>query len=313
MVAHTGTPALYAGFTALVAVFLAIDFMLLRSKGQHRVPVSEALAWSIVWFMAAMAFAGWYWWYVDGLHGRDVANVKAVEYVTGYLIEKALATENVFVWVTLFSYFAVPPEFQKRVLLYGVLGAIVMRAILIYLGVLLIQQFDWIFYVFGAFLVVTGVKMFFFGDEKPDLSRNPLLAWMRGRLRITPDYDREKFLVRREGILYATPLLLVLVLVEVTDLIFAVDSIPAIFAVTTDPFVVFTSNVFAILGLRALYFLLADMADRFRYLNYGLACIVTFIGIKMLIMDLWKIPIPLMLGIVFGMLTVSILASIRAR
>ncbi|MBY0269211.1 MAG: TerC family protein [Burkholderiales bacterium] len=311
--AHTGSPILYLGFSLLVVVFLVLDFVLLKAKGQHKVPVSEALAWSGLWFVAAMVFAGWYWWFVDGVHGREVANTKTIEYVTGYLIEKALATENVFVWVTLFTYFAVPPEFQKRVLLYGVIGAIVMRAVLIYLGVLLIEKFDWIFYVFGLFLLATGVKILLFGNQKPDLARNPVIRWIRSHMRVTDDYHGERFFVMKDGLSYATPLLLVLVLVEITDLIFAVDSIPAIFAVTTDPFIVFTSNIFAILGLRAMYFLLADMAERFHLLNYGLAFIVMFIGAKMLIMDFYKIPIPWMLGTVFAILAVSVTASLLRR
>ena len=309
-VAHTGTPILYLGFSLLVVVFLVLDFVLLKAKGQHKVPVGEALAWAAVWFVAAMAFAGWYWWFVDGVHGREVANAKTIEYVTGYLLEKALATENVFVWVTIFTYFAVLPEFQKRVLLYGVIGAIVMRAMLIYLGVLLIEKFDWMFYVFGLFLFATGMKMLLVGGQKPDLAKNPVIRWIRSHLRVTDAYHGERFFVMQQGLLYATPLFLVLVLVEVTDLIFSVDSIPAIFAVTTDPFVVFTSNIFAILGLRAMYFLLADMAERFHLLNYGLALIVMFIGVKMLIMDLYKIPIPWMLGTVFAILALSISASL---
>jgi tellurite resistance protein TerC len=309
-VAHTGTPILYVGFSLLVVVFLVLDFVLLKAKGQHKVPVKEALAWAAVWFGAAMVFAGWYWWFVDGVYGREVANAKTIEYVTGYLIEKALATENVFVWVTIFTYFAVPAELQKRVLLYGVIGAIVMRAVLIYLGVLLIEKFDWMFYIFGLFLLATGVKMLLVGGQQPDLAKNPVIRWVRGHMRVSEGYHGERFFVMQKGLRYATPLFLVLVLVEVTDLIFSVDSIPAIFAVTTDPFVVFTSNIFAILGLRAMYFLLADMAERFHLLNYGLAAIVMFIGVKMLVMDLYKIPIPWMLGTVFAILALSIAASL---
>jgi tellurite resistance protein TerC len=214
------------------------------------------------------------------------------------------------VWVTIFTYFAVPAELQKRVLLYGVIGAIVMRAVLIYLGVLLIEKFDWMFYVFGLFLFATGVKMLLVGGQQPDLARNPVLRWIRGHMRVTDTYYGERFFVAQQGLRHATPLFLVLVLVEVTDLIFSVDSIPAIFAVTTDPFVVFTSNIFAILGLRAMYFLLADMAERFHLLGYGLALIVMFIGGKMLIMDLYKIPIPWMLGTVLAILAISIAASL---
>lgn len=306
MIAHTGSPQLYLAFSLLVVVFLIPDFVLLRAKGQHKVPVSEALIWSIVWFLSAMAFAGWLWWHLDDAFGREVANARATEYVSGYLIEKALAMENVFVWVTIFTYVAVPAEFQKRVFLWGVIGAIIMRSVLIYLGVLLIEKFDWIFYVFGAFLLFTGIKMCYFGNQKPDLGANPLLKWLRAHVTMTQEYEGEKFVVRRNGLWVATPL----VLVEFTDLIFAIDSIPAIFAFTIDPFIVFTSNIFAILGLRAMYFLLADMADRFHLLLYGLALIVSLVGVKMLIADFYKVPIMLMLAVVFSILVGSVVASL---
>jgi tellurite resistance protein TerC len=309
-VINIGSPLLYAAFAAAVVLFLVADFLLLRAQGSHKVPLREAAAWSVAWFLVAMAFAVWLWWHVRAEHGEALARAKTLEYLTGYLIEKALAMENVFVWVTIFTFFATPPEFQKRVLLYGVLGAIAMRAVLIYLGVVLIQKFDWIFYLFGAFLLLTGVKMLLFAGQKPDLAKNPLILWMRRHLRVTGGYHGERFVVARNGLRYATPLLLVLVLVEASDLIFAVDSIPAIFAVTGDPFIVLTSNVFAILGLRAMYFLLADMAERFHLLSYGLAFIVMFVGVKMLIMDWYKIPIPVMLAVVFGALLVSIAASL---
>ena len=309
-IAHTGTSLLYLGFTLLVAALLAVDFIALRAQGAHKVSVKEAALWSVVWFAAALAFAGWLWWHLDGLHGPEIARQKTLEYLTGYLIEKGLAIENVFVWVTIFSYFAVPPELQKRVLLWGVVGAIVMRAALIYLGAVLIQQFSWIFYVFGAFLLFTGIKMFFFVGKQPDLGANPALKWLRARVRVTETLEGERFWVTRDGLRYATPLLLVLVLVEVADLIFAVDSIPAIFAVTSDPFIVFTANTFAILGLRAMYFLLADMADRFHLLGYGLAAIVTLVGVKMLVMDFWKVPIPWMLGGVAAILAASVAGSL---
>lgn len=312
-IAHTGTPALYFGFAILVIVLLLVDFWVLKAQGSRRVSVKEAASWSVVWFLGAIAFGAWLWWHLNGLHGPDVAGRKTIEYLTGYLIEKGLAIENVFVWITIFAYFSVPPEYQKRILLWGVVGAIVMRAVLIYLGALLIQQFSWIFYVFGAFLVFTGVKMFLFTNQKPDLSKNPLLRWLRGHVRITETMHGEHFTVRKDDLRYATPLLLVLVLVEVSDLIFAVDSIPAIFAITQDPFIVFTANTFAILGLRAMYFLLADMADRFHLLGYGLAAIVTFVGVKMLIMDFYKIPIPWMLGTVAAILAISTVASLAIK
>ena len=305
-----GTPMLYLGFTLLVVVLLTADFVVLRAKGAHRVSLKEAAAWSVVWIAFALAFCGWFWWYLDGRFPREVANEKALEYLTGYLIEKSLAVDNVFVWITLFNFFAVPTEFQKRVLLYGVLGAIVMRAVLIYVGALLLAEFHWILYVFGLFLLLTGVKMLLFAGQQPDLEKNPVLRWMRGHMKITDEHHGEKFFVIKEGVRYATPLFVVLILVEVTDLAFAVDSIPAIFAVTGDPFIVFTSNIFAILGLRAMYFLLADMAARFHLLKYGLAVILMVIGVKMLLLDVYKIPVWIALGMVALILLVSVAASL---
>lgn len=311
-IASAGNPALYLAFTLLVIALLAVDFLVLKAQGAHRVSVKEAAAWSVVWIAISLAFCGWFWWYLDGRFPREVANQKALAYLSGYLIEKALATDNVFMWITLFNFFAVPAAFQKRVLLYGVLGAIAMRAILIYVGALLLARFHWILYVFGFFLVFTGGKMLVFANKEPDLDTNPILRWMRGHLRITSEHHDEKFFVVKEGLRYATPLFVVLVLVEVTDLVFAVDSIPAIFAVTDDPFIVFTSNIFAILGLRAMYFLLADMAERFHLLKYGLAAILVFIGVKMLMLELYKIPVGIALGIVSLILMVSVAASLVA-
>ena len=312
IIESVGTPILYLGFSLLVVVLLAVDFFMLKTQGSHQVSVKEAAGWSVVWIAISLAFCGWFWWYLDGSFGREVANEKALEYLSGYLIEKSLAVDNVFVWITLFSFFAVPKEFQKRVLLYGVLGAIVMRAVLIYVGALLLAQFHWILYVFGLFLLLTGVKMLVFSTHEPDREKNPILRWMRGHMNITNEYHGEKFFALKEGVRYATPMFVVLVLVEVTDLIFAVDSIPAIFAVTGDPFIVFTSNIFAILGLRAMYFLLADMAERFHLIKYGLAVILMFIGVKMLLLDVYKIPVGIVLGIVGLILLVSVAASLVA-
>jgi tellurite resistance protein TerC len=289
---------------------LAVDFFVLKTQGSHRVSAKEAAGWSVVWIAIALAFCAWFWWYLDGRFGRELANEKALGYLTGYLIEKSLAVDNVFVWITLFNFFAVPAEFQKRVLLYGVLGAIVMRAVLIYVGALLLVAFHWILYIFGLFLLLTGIKMLIFAGHGPDLAKNPILRWMRGHMNITNEYHGEKFFVLKEGTRYATPMFVVLVLVEATDLIFAVDSIPAIFAVTNDPFIVFTSNIFAILGLRAMYFLLVDMAQRFHLLKYGLAAILMFIGVKMLLLDVYKIPVGIALGIVGLILLASVAASL---
>ncbi len=310
---HTGSPGLYIGFSLLVITLLLADFWVLKAQGSHRVSIREAAGWSVVWLLAAVAFGAWLWWHLNGLYGAQVAQQKTLEYFTGYFIEKGLAIENVFVWITIFAYFSIPAEFQKRVLLWGVVGAILMRAVLIYLGAILIQQVSWIFYVFGAFLLFTGIKMLFFTNKKSDLSKNPLLKWLRARVRMTDTLEGERFFIVKNGLRYATPMLLVLILVEVSDLIFAVDSIPAIFAVTQDPFIVFTANTFAILGLRAMYFLLADMAERFHLLGYGLAIIVMLVGVKMLVMEFYKVPIPWMLGGVLVILVVSVAASLLTK
>ncbi len=307
-----GTPLMWAGFIAFVLVMLALDLFVLGGKQAHKVSVKEAAAWSVAWVTLALAFNGLLWWWLDGTAGREVANAKALEFLTGYLIEKSLSVDNIFVFLMIFSYFAVPPEYQRRVLIYGVLGAIVMRAIMILAGAWLVSQFHWVIYLFGAFLVFTGIKMLIFAEQEPNLEKNPLLRWMRGHLRITAEYQAERFTVVKDGVRWFTPLFLVLVLIEVTDLIFAVDSIPAIFAITTDPFIVFTSNIFAILGLRALYFLLADIAGRFHLLKYGLAMVLVFVGVKMLIVDVYKVPIGIALGVVAIIIASSILASLAA-
>jgi len=304
------TPAMWAGFIAFVLGMLALDLFVFGGRKAHRVHVKEALSWVIAWVCLALAFAGLLWWYLNDTQGAEVARTKTLEFLAGYLIEQSLSVDNMFVFVMIFTYFAVPPELQRRVLLYGVLGAIVMRAGMILAGVWLVQQFAWILYLFGAFLVVTGIKMLVFAEAEPDLEKNPLLRWLRGHLRITPGFRGENFFVRENGILWATPMFLVLILIEASDVVFAVDSIPAIFAVTTDPFIVFTSNIFAIMGLRALYFLLADMADRFHLLKYGLSIVLIFIGGKMLVMPWFHMPIQWSLSIVgiiiFGSVALSL-------
>ncbi|MBL8396843.1 MAG: TerC family protein [Candidatus Accumulibacter sp.] len=306
------TPPMWAGFIAFVLAMLALDLFVFGGRKAHRVPVREALTWVIVWAMLALSFAGLIWWYLDGAPGmgREIANRKTMEFLAGYLIEQSLSMDNMFVFVMIFSYFAVPPELQRRVLLYGVLGAIVMRIGMILGGVWLVSQFAWLLYVFGAFLVVTGIKMIVFANQTPDLEKNPLLRWLRRHLRITPGFHGEAFFVRQNGVLWVTPMFLVLVLIEASDVVFAVDSIPAIFAVTTDPFIVMTSNIFAIMGLRALYFLLADLADRFHLLKYGLALVLVFIGGKMLATPWFHMPIHWSLTIVGTVIGLSVIASL---
>jgi tellurite resistance protein TerC len=303
---------MWVGFGVFVIAMLAIDMIALGRKGSHKVGSKEALVWSLIWFSLALLFGGILWGWLDHTIGREVANTKVIEYLTGYLLEKTLAMDNIFVFVMIFSYFSVPIEYQKRVLVYGVLGAIILRALMVLLGAWLIAQFHWVLYLFGAFLLISGIKMFLFADHEPDLANNPILRWLRKHVRITDSYHGDKFWIVEKGVRWFTPMFLVLVLIEISDVIFAMDSIPAIFAVTSDPFIVFTSNIFAILGLRALYFLLADMADRFHLLKYGLAVVLIFVGTKMLIVDWIKIPVAISLSVVIAVLGISILLSLKA-
>jgi TerC family integral membrane protein len=304
-----GTPLLWGGFAVVVVIMLAIDLLLQGRRGAQTMTMKQAASWSLVWVTLSLLFNLAFWWYLAQTQGRAVADPQAMAFLTGYLIEKALAVDNVFVWLMLFSYFAVPPALQRRVLIYGVLGAIVLRTIMIFTGSWLISQFEWLLYVFGAFLLFTGLKMALAKEDDGGIGDKPLVRWIRSHLRMTDKIENEHFFVRKNGLLYATPLLLVLILVELSDVIFAVDSIPAIFAVTTDPFIVLTSNLFAILGLRAMYFLLAGVAERFSMLKYGLSIILVFIGIKMLIIDFFHIPIAISLGVVFGILVVTLLIN----
>ena len=305
-----GEPWMWAAFIVFVLAMLALDLFVFGGRKAHRVSVREALAWVTAWISLALIFAGLLWWYLRSMFGVEVAQRTTLEFLTGYLIEQSLSIDNMFVFVMIFGYFAVPPELQRRVLLYGVLGAIIMRAGMIFAGVWLVQEFAWLLYVFGAFLVITGIKMLIFANQQPDLEKNPLLRWLRSHIRITDGFHGERFFVRQNGLRWATPMFLVLVLIEASDLVFAVDSIPAIFAVTTDPFIVFTSNIFAIMGLRALYFLLADMADRFHLLKYGLAIVLVFIGGKMLVAPWWHVPIQWSLTTVGGIILISVVLSL---
>ena len=307
---NIGEPWMWGAFVVFVLAMLALDLFVFGGRKAHRVSVREALSWVIAWCLLALSFAALLWWYLHGAFGAEIAREKTLEFLTGYLIEQSLSIDNMFVFVMIFSYFAVPPELQRRVLLYGVLGAIVMRAIMIFAGVWLVSQFEWLLYAFGVFLIITGIKMLVFADHQPDLEKNPLLRWVRGHMRITSGFHGEKFFILQNGVRWATPMFLVLVLIEASDLMFAVDSIPAIFAVTTDPFIVFTSNIFAIMGLRALYFLLADMADRFHLLKYGLAIVLVFIGGKMVLMPWFHMPVEWSLAIVGSVILGSVLLSL---
>ncbi len=292
----------WAAVLALIVSMLALDLMAHRTA--HVVSVREAAVWSAIWVTLGLAFGGVVWWAYGGEAGG--------EYLAGYLIEKSLAVDNVFVFALIFAWFGVPRQYQHRVLFYGVIGALVFRAIFIAGGAVLLENFHWVLYLFGAFLVFTGWKMFRHREQELDLSRNLALRFMRRFVPTTEEFDGQRFWVRRAGRWVATPLFTVVVLVEFTDIVFAVDSIPAIFAVTDEPFLVFTSNAFAILGLRAMYFLLADLMHRFVHLKAGLAAILVLVGAKMLLIDVWKVPIWLSLAGIVTCLAVAVVASLRA-
>ena len=304
---------LWATFVAIVLVSLFVDFVVLKKQGAHEIGVKEALNWSIIWIALSFVFNGLLWWAVKDASGStQLANEKSLEFLTGYLIEKSLAVDNIFVFLLVFTYFAVPPAFQKRVLMIGIVGAIVLRTVMILLGGWLLAQFHWILYVFGAFLILTGVKMWVAAGKEQTLDDNPALKLLRRLIPVSQNYDGEKFFTMENGRKIATPLFMVISLVALTDVIFAVDSIPAIFAITSDPFIVLTSNVFAILGLRAMYFLLAAVAGKFHLLSYGLAVILVFIGTKMMLIDVFKIPVLVSLGVVVAILALTMWLSVRS-
>jgi tellurite resistance protein TerC len=303
---------LWATFVAIVAVSLFVDFVVLKKQGAHDIGVKEALNWSLVWIALSFLFNGFFWWAVKDTTGStEIANTKALEFLAGYLIEKSLAIDNIFVFLMIFTYFAVPLKFQKRVLMIGIIGAIVLRTVMILAGGWLLSEFHWILYVFGAFLILTGVKMWLAAGKEPDLDDNPALKLLRKFLPVSKEFDGEKFMTVENGKKIATPLFMVICLIALTDIIFAVDSIPAIFAITSDPFIVLTSNVLAILGLRAMYFLLAAVADKFHLLSYGLSIILIFIGVKMCLIDVYKMPVTVSLGVVVAILAVTMIWSVR--
>ena len=303
---------LWAAFIAIVTVSLFVDFVVLKKQGAHDIGVKEALNWSLVWIALSFLFNGFFWWAVKDTTGStEIANTKSLEFLAGYLIEKSLAIDNIFVFLMIFTYFAVPLKFQKRVLMIGIIGAIVLRTVMILAGGWLLAEFHWILYVFGAFLILTGVKMWLAAGKEPDLNDNPALKLLRKFLPVSKDFDGERFMTLENGKKIATPLFMVICLIALTDVIFAVDSIPAIFAITSDPFIVLTSNVLAILGLRAMYFLLAAVADKFHLLSYGLSIILVFIGAKMCLIDVYKMPVAVSLGVVVAILAITMVWSVR--
>ena len=305
-----GSPLLWGGFAVMVVVALLVDLVLMRSGGPHKVTFKEAAYWSLGWVALALLFNAGLWWYLTETAGSVVANRVGLEFLTGYLVEKSLAVDNIFVFLMVFTYFSVPEEQRQRVLIIGILGAIVLRTIMIFAGAVLLTKFHWLLYVFGVFLLFTGIKMWLAAGKAPDLEANPALRWMRKHLALTPQYHGNALVVRENGKRWYTPLFVVIMLIAITDVIFAVDSIPAIFAITSDPFIVLTSNVFAVLGLRAMFFLLAGMADRFHLLPYGLALVLAFIGSKMLLIDVVKIPVLVSLGVVVAIIGATVVASL---
>jgi tellurite resistance protein TerC len=311
MVDWLGKPVwMWLSFIAIVVVLLALDLGVLHRK-QREIAIGESLMLSAVYISLGLAFGGGVWWYMGETAG--------IQYVTGFVIEKSLAMDNVFVIAMIFTYFAVPRLYQHRVLFWGILGVIVLRAIMIGLGATLVQQFGWVLYIFAAFLIFTGIQMWRNADKTYDIAANPVLRWVRKRFNVTDELHGEKFFVRVNGVRHMTPLFLALIMIEIADLVFAVDSVPAIFAITTDPFIVYTSNIFAILGLRALYFALAALVHRFHYLKYALAVLLVFIGSKIFVADalgLAKIPPSASLAITFAILAAGVgwsLWKTRAR
>ena len=306
-----GTIWLWIGFNLFVLCMLALDLGIFHRKA-HVVSIREATIWSVVWIALALVFnLGLYLFWDQISPTSEYTNREAsLAFLTGYLIEKSLSIDNIFVFVLIFTFFAVPAAYQHRVLFWGIIGALLLRGTLIAVGATLLKEFHWIIYVFGAFLIFTGIRMALHRNEEIHPERNPLIKFVRRMIPVTDNYEGDKFFIRRAGKLMATPLFLVLLLVESTDLVFAVDSIPAIFAVTDDPFIVYTSNVFAILGLRSLYFLLAGIVDRFYYLKLGLSVVLVFVGTKMALVDLYKIPVGVSLVVIASILGISVIASL---
>ncbi|CAJ0990834.1 TerC/Alx family metal homeostasis membrane protein [Pantoea sp. Nvir] len=303
-----GTPFLWGSFTMVVLTMLIIDLFLRgREHGTQTISFKQSTIWSLIWVSVTLLFSGVFWWYTESKVGYSIATTQTLAFLTGYILEKALAVDNVFVWLMFFNYFSIPASLQRRVLIYGVLGAIVLRTIMILAGNWLVMRFSWILYLFGMFLLLTGLKMIFNKEKhKKKMGYKIVVSWLSKHLNITNTLEGENFFILKNGVIFATPLFLVLVIIELSDVIFALDSIPAIFAVTTNSFIVLTSNLFAILGLRAMYFLLANVAERFFMLKYGLAIVLVFIGIKMLIAKIYHIPVAISLSIVSTILSSTI-------
>lgn len=312
----------YAAFTGFVLALLALDLGVFHREA-HEVKFKEAATWSVIWIALALVFNYLFYLYAAwkfpqdprliGLDHTELARQTGLEFLTGFIVEKSLAVDNIFVFVVVFTFFAIPPKYQHRVLFYGIIGALVFRAIFIAVGSVL-MQYKWIVIFFGAFLILTGIKMFFAPKKGVDPSQNILIRTLKRFLPVTPTIEGEKFFIRKEGVLYATPLFLALIFVEVSDIIFAVDSVPAIFALTDEPLIVFTSNVFAILGLRALYFLLAGVYHKFHLLKFGLGIVLVFVGLKMVwLNELFggKFPVTWSLGIITSIIAVSVLLSLK--
>ncbi len=292
---------LWIGFTVFVLGMLALDLGVFHREA-HIVSIKEAAIWSAIWVVLSLTFNVLVYWQLGSEAG--------LQFLAGYLVEKSLSVDNIFVFLMIFSYFGVPAKYQHRVLFWGILGALIMRALFIAIGAALLATFHWAIFVFGGFLILTGIRMAFHQDEEIHPEANPIVRLFRRLMPVTSDYEGQSFFVRRAGILMATPLFIVLLLVESTDVVFALDSIPAIFAITDDPFLVYTSNVFAILGLRAMYFLLAGVMDKFRYLKMGLAIILVYVGFKMVISEWYHIPTGISLGIIAFVLTIAVLISL---
>ena len=300
MIESVGTPLMWGVFGVVVVTALALDLFVFHREA-HEVRFREAAVWVAVWMALACAFGFWTWY--------EAGAERGLEFFAGYLIEQALSVDNIFVFIIIFKYFATPPEYRHRVLFWGILGAVLLRGLFVVLGVALISQFRWVLYVFGVFLVYTGIKILRHSEMEMDPEQNPAIRFLQRHLRIVNRHEGQKFLVRQDGKLWATPLLVVLLVIEATDVVFAVDSIPAIFGVTDDPFIIFTSNIFAVLGLRALYFVLHGLMNKFDFLHYGLGLVLAFVGMKMLLSQWVHIPIQWSLGVIVALLGGSILLS----